>query len=61
MPKDTEIESAAQGLIKRHGAKAAECAKFRVEAFERDGNRDVATIWRRIVEMIQKLSNSPPP
>jgi len=60
VPKDMEIERAAQGLIERHGAKAALFAKFRVEACERDGNREAATIWRRIVEMIQKLLNSPP-
>lgn len=55
MPKDTEIESAVQGLIKRHGSKATLVAQLRVEACECDGQSAAANIWRRIVEKICEI------
>ncbi len=55
MPKETELESVARSLIQRHGAKAVQIARLRVETCERDGQSMAATIWQRIVEKIHEI------
>lgn len=58
MLTEAAIGRTAQGMIERHGPRAAGFARLRVEACLRHGHNEAAAMWERIRTTIIRISGS---
>jgi hypothetical protein len=55
MPNNATILRAARGMIEQHAQRAERRAEHRAAELARQGQRDVAAVWRSIAEAIRTL------